>query len=180
MSSRILLLLLLFSVIASITQGQTPEVGENCFEDDDFYHDVVSTRTLWAIDELYAVPVGVITPVSWDLSSEFEQQLLSLIQPPANTQIFAEACGNIWQNYFSDSADVIISLHRTITSTDKTLACENGVWILVSEETAETIDISDWMKVGDESFDVTDENGAALLQQKLDQLLNELNTQPGA
>ncbi len=137
-------------------------------------------KTPWVLNELYAVPVGTMSPESWDQSPYFSVQFNAELQSGETSEAFAQACGAVWYNFFTDDAAVIVSLSRTITATNQTLQCISGNWISVSTEYLQFNDVSDWLTTNNSAFDVSDPSSTPILQADLQKLLENLNAQPGA
>jgi hypothetical protein len=156
------------------------EVGGVCDEEGRI-HNLASdiSKTPWELNELYAVPVGTVSPDSWEQSSSFNLQFNAELESgdPAG---FALACANVWQNFFPEEADVIISVRRTITATHQVLECLSGSWMTQSTQPLEINDVSDWLTTTGSPYDLSNESSQSELQSDLQAILDSLNAQPGA
>lgn len=162
-------------------EGQPVEIGSSCGEIEATYHLTSDIqKSLWQLNELYAVPVGTYNPESWEQSSSFNSAFIAALQGQEDATAYAEACGTVWQNFFSEDADVLVTLRRTITTTDQILQCISGNWAFSSIQYLEDEDVSDWLTVNGSPFDVMNESSLSLLQMNLESLVNDLNAQPGS
>ena len=146
----------------------------------DMYFHATSTRTHWKIRDLYAVPVDTLDPASWEYSASFHTQLTQTLRDGEGPEAFARACTEIWTVFFSDTADVLVTLERTITRNDEPLQCVSGVWTVVASQVVNQTDTTDWLRLNPEPLAVSDSNSIQVLQGLLQRLLDNLNTQPGA
>jgi hypothetical protein len=157
------------------------QIGAHCSETDAIYHLTSNIqKTPWQVSSLYAVPVGTLNPESWELSSSFHAAFIGELQSGQNVEEYAEACTAVWQDFFVQDTDVIVTLSRTISATDQVLECISGTWVHISTQEFNHEDQSDWLTINDTPFDVTNEASRSLLAAKLQNLINNLNTQPGA
>jgi hypothetical protein len=156
------------------------EVGGACNEEGLTYNlttDIL--KSPWELYELYAVPVGTLSPDSWEQASSFNIQFQSELES-GDSIGYAAACSEVWQNFFDDAADVVFNVHRTITGTNQLLECISGSWIVTTTEPLEVNDVSDWLKADGSPFGVSDPSSQTILQNNLQSLLDNLNSQPGA
>lgn len=157
------------------------EIGGVCNDPSEtYYYAREITKSPWGIDRLYAVPAGTLNPQEWQHSEAFEQQLLSIVGSSRTPQSMASACGQIWGEYFSDTADIVVNLKRTISTTYDILECNSGHWSVQSTETQEQVDDSGWLAIGNQPWNVHEEGSISGLQSALEEKLSNLNSQPGA
>lgn len=167
--------------ISFVEAEELPIPGGDCNEPEAIYNYTSEiAKTPWMLNELYAVPVGTVSPETWDQSSYFGTQFLAELQSGESAEDFAQACDAVWQNFFTDDADVIVTLRRTINTTNQVLQCISGNWTSISTENLQFNDVSDWLSTSSDPYDVTVTSSEILLQGHLESLLENLNNQPGA
>ncbi len=172
-------MLLVFSEFNHANEA-APEPGGACAEQDALYNYSSNVeKTHWKLKELYAVPVGTTDPAAWELSADFNTQFIAELQSGDTPQAFAAACSAVWGSFFTGDAAVIVRVNRTITSIHKTLKCDSGVWDTLSTENVEFNDISDWLTANSNPYDVTNQDAVGLLEADLQNILTDLNAQPG-
>jgi hypothetical protein len=165
----------------SYASETSPEPGGVCNEPDTIYnYSADIDKTQWKPKELYAVPVGTTDPLAWEQSSDFRTQFMAALSSGESAEAFAQACTVVWQNFFSSDAAVVISVSRTITSTHKTLKCISGTWNTIATEDLQLQDVSDWLTTNSSAFNVTNSESATVLKTDIENILTNLNAQPGA
>jgi hypothetical protein len=170
----------LFS-LGQLALAEGPELGGSCTDSGSIYHLTQDIqKSPWKLEGLYAVPVGTRSPESWDQSVQFNIQFISQLQSQETPEAFAEACVTIWRNFFTESADVLVTASRTITATDQVLECVSGTWVLASTQYLEFQDVSDWQTLSGSPFDVTDPLSESEILSNLQFFIDSLNDQPGA
>jgi hypothetical protein len=177
----IVLTLSLFCNQITCAQSTTPLPGESCSEPEAVYN--YSTNILkspWKLHELYALPLGLEDPSSWDSSEEFKIQFSASLGAGQTPADFSAACAAVWQDFFEVEANVVVKASRTIKSTNFTLRCTDGIWSTIASENREFSDVTEWTLIENGPFSVTSPESASVLQTSLESVLNALNTQPGA
>lgn len=167
--------------LADCSYGYDPrpiDVGVECHDVEAIYHLTSNIQKgSWVIDDLYAVPVGIQSPEQWDLSQLFHEQFVIELQDTDTPEAYAQACLAVWRTFFSEDVNVLVSVKRTISATDTSLQCVSGTWTPSSTHTFEYTDSSDWLTLG--SFQIA-QSTVADVQNSIQNLLDELNGQPGA
>jgi hypothetical protein len=170
----------LFS-FGQLALAEGPELGGSCTDSGSIYHLTQDIqKSLWKLEGLYAVPVGTRNPESWDQHLQFNTQFISQLQSGETARAFAEACVTVWQNFFNETADILVTASRTITVTDQVLQCVSGTWVSDSTQYLEFQDVSDWQSLTGSPFDVTDPLSESEIESDLQALVDSLNAQPGA
>lgn len=153
--------------------------GTQCFDDNAEFISTESTRTPWTVSEIVAVPVGT-TPDQWEEYGVIKERIAEHLPTSPDSAAYAQAMVAVWKDFFADQADVLANLGRTIDKTDTKLQCISGSWVYVSTAESTVNDTSDWLSVGSDSFDVNNAESQSALIAGLTNLLNTLNSQPGA
>jgi hypothetical protein len=157
------------------------QIGATCADINSIYHLTSNIqKTQWQLISLYALPVGSLSPDSWEMSPTFHDAFIAELQSGQTAHTYAAACTSVWQDFFSDEADVMVTLSRTITATDQILQCIDGIWVQISTQQLTNQDNSDWLTVNGSPFDVTNGSSQSLLETNLQNLIEGLNEQPGA
>lgn len=164
----------------SPAQAENPIIGQSCTDTQTMYRWTTSVRTAWSIGDLYAVPVWTTKPDEWSDANAFHQSLTAVLNQSPTAGDYAAACTSVWQQFFSDQADVIVLPQRTISVTIREVRCVSAIWSVVSEASSTNQDDIGWMEVGNQPFLVTDPSSTQSLASGLQALLDQLNNQPGA
>ncbi len=183
MRSSCLLCLLLVAAFAQFAFGteSVPHPGGECTETDAGYNYASNTaKTPWVLNELYAVPTGTLDPATWESSQAFAVEFLAHLTGGSTPEAYAQACAAVWGEFFDQTATVIFNAKRDITTTYSELKCTSKIWAVVSTETKQVLDVSDWLAAPSGAFDVTDPDAAVQLKNDLQITLSDLNSQPGA
>lgn len=181
--------LILFVMVCGTVSGLSAEdpdegapvgIGSSCFEEGSFFYLTASERTPWSVNQISAVPIGLNDPEEWSESFSFQQRLSQELSGQTSVSDFAQACSAIWQEFFSDQTDILVTLKRTINKTEDVLECVSGNWIFTSSNQSVDVDISDWLRVGEQEYDVSSPSSSEALRQNLESILVNLNQQPGS
>jgi hypothetical protein len=154
-------------------------VGQPCTDTDRSWRWTTSVRTKWEIGDICAVPVGLSTPTEWESSVVFHDRIHSALDTNPSVQNYVQAMTSVWHDFFSGNADVLVLLQRTVDSDIRNLECTSGTWAIASEESSSKLDDSGWVRVIS-SFDVNELNATVAISTSLQQILDDMNTQPGA
>ncbi len=169
-----------FAQFSSAT-ASLPQPGAQCTEPDALYNYAGdSIKTLWVLNELYAVPSGTLDPATWEPSGAFAAEFLAQLSGGSTPEAYAQACAAVWGDFFDQTAMVIFNTKRDIITTYSALKCVAGVWTVQSTETKQVHDVSDWLPAPSGPFNVTDPGAMLQLKDDLQSRLSDLNSQPGA
>lgn len=152
-------------------------VGGSCDGSEGTYLWLTSSRTAWSLADIYAVPVGTLDPQQWSQSGAFHTRLQEVLPSDPQANDYASAAASIWGEFFTNQADILVSIKRNLSATKRNVECISGVWTVTSTIEETSPDISGWLQVGGD-YDVASD--AQLLNSELQNKVNELNEQPGA
>jgi hypothetical protein len=172
-------ILLLAALPACLFSDELVQAGGPCTEEGQYFHLTSGIiKSPWELNDLYALPPGSLSPESWQESSSFHTQFNMELEG-ISAESFADACSAVWQGFFSEEADIIVKVHRSISATHQMLQCTSGYWISLSTEALQMNDTSDWITLEGSPYDVGVESASAI-EADLQYLLDTLNMQPGA
>lgn len=169
--------------LLSISFAEDPNpitIGGACSQSDGSYEWITSTRTIWSVSDIYAVPVGTQTPYDWANAEAFHTRLIEVLAPDPTPVQYGEACATISSEFFSTDADILIRLHRTISTTRRNVECVSEVWTVVFQLEGTKDDQSEWLRVGNRSYDVSINSDREMIPQDVQALINQLSAQPGS
>src|SRR5262249_21382686 len=167
-----------FVVFADTQQPGAPiTIGAACADSDGSYLWVTTSKTLWTVQDVAAVPPGTTDPNDWSSYSSFHTSLWAGLPSTPDASAFGNQLAAISSNYFSCTANLFVSLKRTINPSARTQKCQGGAWEADSTMSETVEDDPDWNPPADQGLDLTD---ASTNPADTSADVDLLNSQPGA
>ena len=153
-------------------------IGSSCESSSSNYLWETLVRTKWSIDLVVTLPTEVSDPDEWEATQEFRTRMVALLEGNTDAESFAEAIMVVWTEFTGNSSNIFIRFTRHITITERNVACDS-VWTVASSNDTATTDYSEWLRLDPQSYSYS-QTLASELSSKMEELLTDLNSQPGS